>query len=191
MGKDSEVNGKDWSTSLMLARDFNIAHNHLLAKIRKLISSNKEFDNDFIEDIYINTRGKKYPIYRFSEKGRNMMIGSIRGVKNIPDKLYIIKSGEYYKIGISNDIVKRIKAISNNLPHDIYVVCYYLFSNAYSSYKAETYLHKVFKDYLIRSEWFSLPAGWEIIVSPIAVIYDGILFNSFSKEVIEINKIFS
>lgn len=68
--------------------------------------------------------------------------------------VYLVKSGDVYKIGMSNgDVKKRIETLQTGSPTPIETVCL-LQTNDASGLEAE--LHEKFKDKRTRGEWFSL-----------------------------------
>jgi hypothetical protein len=73
--------------------------------------------------------------------------------KNQPDGLYLIKTGEFIKIGISQNIEKRIKSMETDNPHKIELLFYQKIENAR---KIESFLHKQLKEHNVKNEWFKL-----------------------------------
>ena len=71
------------------------------------------------------------------------------------DDVYILKSDNYYKIGVAIDADKRVKELQTGNPHTIECI----FSRQVpEAYEAEKWLHDTFKQYKIRGEWFELDA---------------------------------
>lgn len=66
--------------------------------------------------------------------------------------LYVIKLGEYYKIGVTQRPEYRLKEFTK-LPHELIVIILEYVEN-YD--KLETQLHKLFFNKKIRGEWFNL-----------------------------------
>ncbi len=71
--------------------------------------------------------------------------------------LYIIQSGERgpYKIGITNDLVRRQDELQVGNPEVLYLVASFDFGSESRAQHAERELHKLFKDHRIRGEWFN------------------------------------
>jgi ribosomal protein S25 len=67
------------------------------------------------------------------------------------DGLYLIQAGEYTKIGITQDINKRLKSMETDNPLKLKILFYQKFENAN---KLESYLHKVLKKFNTKNEWF-------------------------------------
>jgi predicted DNA-binding protein (UPF0251 family) len=70
-----------------------------------------------------------------------------------PDGLYLIQTGEFTKIGISQDIEKRIKSMKTDNPLEIELLFYKKIKNVR---KVESFLHKQLKEYNVKNEWFKL-----------------------------------
>ena len=70
--------------------------------------------------------------------------------------VYLFKCGSAYKIGITNNVVRRFQGIRNITPHKIEFIaatrCYYEEDADY----LESELHAVYKDKKIHHEWFKL-----------------------------------
>jgi len=72
---------------------------------------------------------------------------------NFPDGIYIIKTNEFYKIGITNNIKRRIKEIEALNPFKIELI---LYKKLLYSKTVEAFLHAEFRDKNIKGEWFNL-----------------------------------
>jgi very-short-patch-repair endonuclease len=64
--------------SVQLAEEINKRHSNITRDIIKLLGRNNEYKNDFIQSTYTNPRGKVYPCYLISEKGRQVMLDKYR-----------------------------------------------------------------------------------------------------------------
>lgn len=75
------------------------------------------------------------------------------GLSSFKDWLYVLKCGEFYKIGVSNWVEKRVKQIQNGNPYKVEVIIKYHYENSY-------YLEKLFHQKFFRKntggEWFKL-----------------------------------
>lgn len=69
---------------------------------------------------------------------------------------YIIKSGEYFKIGKTVNLAKRLKQYDTHNPDYQMVIGI--------DGDCEEYLHKLFELYHYKLEWFKLPLNWEEIL---------------------------
>lgn len=69
---------------------------------------------------------------------------------------YIIKSGEYHKIGKTSNLDKRLEQYNTHNPN--YQVVKIIEGNC------ETYLQKLFRAYHYKTEWFIFPVNWEEII---------------------------
>lgn len=62
--------------------------------------------------------------------------------------IYLMESGEYYKIGYAKDVEKRMKAYSTHNPN------FKLIDSLVGTKEVENTLHKLCKDFQVKSEWF-------------------------------------
>lgn len=67
--------------------------------------------------------------------------------------LYLVDAGGLYKIGISQDINKRLKSLQTGSPHTVRCVAYYHTDE--SAMTIERKLHKLFDKYRLSGEWFN------------------------------------
>jgi len=67
--------------------------------------------------------------------------------------IYVIKSQDNYKIGVTNNIKTRTKKYITESPHKIKVI---ISAKANDYLNKERFLHNYFKESRIRGEWFSL-----------------------------------
>lgn len=71
-------------------------------------------------------------------------------------KIYIIQCNEYVKIGVSNGVTdRRIRELQSGNPYKIILLN--TFVPIIDAYKYEQQLHKRYKEYRVRGEWFELP----------------------------------
>lgn len=74
--------------------------------------------------------------------------------------VYLLKSynedlGDVYKIGVSkNKIEERLRNLRTGNPNEIKVVCIY--ETKVKNTKLESRLHRRFKHYLVKGEWYNL-----------------------------------
>jgi hypothetical protein len=77
--------------------------------------------------------------------------------KKYPDGyIYLIKLKEQniYKIGVSQNVRRRLLDINNILPFEFDIVSLHNFKDVYN---LEEYILKKFKGYKLKGEWFKLP----------------------------------
>lgn len=77
-------------------------------------------------------------------------------MQDTPDRsgyVYVVQGGKYHKIGQCVDINKRLSQFSPKLPFRSEIVYTFKVSNRY---KAETFLHLIFKEKRSNGEWFEL-----------------------------------
>jgi hypothetical protein len=69
--------------------------------------------------------------------------------------LYLIqqKGSSFFKVGISNNVKRRLENLQSGNPHKLYIVRYWKISNK----GIETLVHNVLVEYHVRLEWFDIP----------------------------------
>ncbi len=67
--------------------------------------------------------------------------------------IYLIKCEKYYKIGRTNNVKKRIKTFSVEMPFDIKLINSWKVSDMFG---CEKQVHEKFEDFRINGEWFDL-----------------------------------
>jgi hypothetical protein len=69
--------------------------------------------------------------------------------------LYLIqqKGSNYCKVGVSNNIKRRLENLQSGNPHKLYVVRYWKIKDR----AIETLVHNVLAEYHVRLEWFDIP----------------------------------
>lgn len=71
--------------------------------------------------------------------------------------VYIIRNGVngHYKIGIANNVERRLEELQVGNPVELFIVCKFFFKSRKVANKVEKSLHNRFKDHRVRGEWFS------------------------------------
>lgn len=67
------------------------------------------------------------------------------------DRIYILKSDNYYKIGVAADVDRRVKGLQTGNPHTIECIFSRLVPEAYT---VEKHIHKELEVYKVKGEWF-------------------------------------
>lgn len=110
------------------------------------------------------------PIGRIGKKELLYNRADIEACLNLPKKelppinlndensgyVYIFKQGEFYKIGKSKNVERRLQAIIGMSPYETILVHQILCRNMH---EAEKHLHRCFFDKWIKNEWFALSGG--------------------------------
>lgn len=75
---------------------------------------------------------------------------------------FIGADGDYVKIGVSNNPVRRLNSLQQGNPHEIWLMA---IINSPAPYASEAALHEKFADKHIRGEWYLLdrPDDYEFI----------------------------
>jgi hypothetical protein len=69
--------------------------------------------------------------------------------------LYLIqqKGSNYFKVGISNNVKRRLENLQSGNPHKLYVVRYWFIVDK----SIEALIHNVLAAYHVHLEWFDIP----------------------------------
>jgi hypothetical protein len=69
--------------------------------------------------------------------------------------LYLIqqKGSNYFKVGISTNVKRRLENLQSGNPHKLYVVRYWKIKDK----GIETLVHSVLVEYHVQLEWFDIP----------------------------------
>lgn len=101
----------------------------------------------------------------FLTSGQIKLAESLTAPKKVKKKtntkhyVYAISDGENIKIGMSNDVDKRLKTLQTSNSKDLIVVWkYYAGRQAKDATKIEKMLHRQCKSHRIRGEWFKMEA---------------------------------
>lgn len=68
--------------------------------------------------------------------------------------VYLIRMGEFFKIGIAKDVHKRISAMRVNTPHSVELLKHWRCRNPRDF---EKHMHLRFREFKVQGEWFRLP----------------------------------
>lgn len=104
---------------------------------------------------------KKGDIEKYNEEIKKIRIEQIGSVsltpkkKNLSGYVYILKSGIYYKIGISKNPKTRLQFYITENPNEIEIIAN---KKVEDSKTLEKRLHEKFKNKIHRGEWFLLEA---------------------------------
>ena len=153
-----EMNKKTVKTSFEMAEKLKKQHGNLLQTIYSIM---KRIDGKdiFIENFYYDKNRNKRRFIEITEKGLEILNNKtlVPQSKNLEfNTLYIVKHKDienYYKIGITKNLEKRLKSLNNASPTGIEVV-YQLESE--NVRKLEKDIHELLKGYNSNLEWFKL-----------------------------------
>ena len=113
---------------------------------------------DVKSSTYRNKREREYRQYLFSESGIEKIKAyySLRKPNVKSDKVYVLKHigfEGFYKIGITNNINKRIKQLSNGSPLGVEKIAEFQSNDAK---KTESLIHDKLNEQRRNGEWFEL-----------------------------------
>lgn len=66
--------------------------------------------------------------------------------------LYVLEANGLWKIGVTNNMEKRLKQLQTGNPYEINVM---LLEERKNPQKAEKYLHRIYHEKRLKGEWFS------------------------------------
>jgi hypothetical protein len=127
--------------------------------IRELVTNKDEQLFDLIENLiaYAEQEGEQVLKQRRQEDERanqNARISlTIKEPKKAPGYIYLIKSGDSYKIGRTKSISSRMKTFGIQLPFPFEIVH---MIEAENMYQAEEELHQKYSHCRLNGEWFAL-----------------------------------
>lgn len=108
----------------------------------------------------------------------------IKKPKDKMHKLYIMRSGEFIKIGVtSGDIKKRVSSVQTGTPTPIYYVSYYDLKERDKAFSIEKSLHKKLSRRRTHGEWFVNVRDNSSEIKEVLIEYG---INPISKKCIEI-----
>ena len=121
----------------------------------------KSFYGKTLEDLYFKIEPflqkieyeKTMRAERTKERLISRIIANVKDDKQKQKGVYLIDDGEFVKIGVAQNLEKRLNDIQVSNPRKIHVIAYTKFKNAY---KIESILHKKFKDKNVSGEWFDI-----------------------------------
>ena len=90
------------------------------------------------------------------KKVNDLLYLYITGVVNKEENgkfVYILKCNEFYKIGITDNIEKRLSSIRNGNPYKVTVLHS---KRKQDAYNVEQSLHRLYRKVRVRGEWFQL-----------------------------------
>lgn len=136
-------------TSLELARLTGKQHDKVRRTLRNQSSLYKG-----IKSTYIDMRGREQEMIELSEESFKLFLDRVKGkVKKQSSLIYLIKAGDYTKIGIASDIDKRVRQLQtgNPLPLEVIFTC-----NVDNAKDIESKLHIKYYKVRMVGEWFKL-----------------------------------
>lgn len=116
-------------------------------------------------DTYMKNEDKSYYIYDlYNRSVKSILLTELQfnniikliefnSQKNKSNKLYIVESNGYIKVGITHDIQKRLKQLNASSPNEAVLIKEYEIDNAR---ECEAYIHNKYKDLNHKYEWFKL-----------------------------------
>lgn len=81
---------------------------------------------------------------------------SVNGDRREPTSVYIIQSATYCKVGIANDVKRRLSMFAAGNPHELVLRGSYRFQSRMYALLAERTSHRVLAEWSIGREWFAV-----------------------------------
>lgn len=149
-----------YRTSLEVAKEFGKKHKHVLESIENIMVQDKQGSSKrFLKGTYkVKNSLRSYPMYYLSYSGYQYLKNkyTTRKKSTKSNYLYIVKQiglDDYYKIGITHSIKKRLKQFENVAPIGIELVGSYKTDKAL---ELETELHNTYEASNSNLEWYHL-----------------------------------
>jgi hypothetical protein len=143
-------------TTLEIAERTGKRHDNVLRDTRNMLTELygegglSKFRESFTAD-----NGHTYTCYRLPKHEADLLMTKYRVRTQNKKSLYVylLECQGFYKIGITRNVVERLKACQTGNPFEIKLVYYDFCSRART---VEGILHALFKDKNVRGEWFKL-----------------------------------
>ena len=117
----------------------------------------KKVTSDYVEKCLITKYGSKLKTLVVSAadytKAYHIIVHNKS--RSQSDTLYMMKSADHIKIGITNDVDKRISSIRTSTPFEVELIGSWKFCEN-SVYRIEQFIHKQYASENIKLEWFKL-----------------------------------
>ena len=146
--KEYYTNNPDVKDSLRLATEFNLSHSQAIRAIKPIVDKNTV-------PILINKY--KYEVIPLNELDyeKCKAVFTFRQSKIRSNIIYLMESDGYYKIGITTDIKKRLRALNASSPLEVSLI---YSKETKDAPKIEKFLHNIFHAKNHKFEWFALTA---------------------------------
>lgn len=140
----------------LIMKTRNLEHGIVLSLFHDFFGDAKFLPSSFVD--YVSDRAF------WDTKKTNRIISKLQSLGHLPltendsgAGVYIISDGEFFKIGVANDVSKRIQDMQTGNARKLYAV--YFGVTAVNPYTVEGVLHSRYEDCRIRGEWFDLSLG--------------------------------
>lgn len=77
------------------------------------------------------------------------------------EKVYLCKTGSYYKIGVSRRVKQRVSTLQSSNPEELELIG---ILDVKHPWLVEMFLHEVFSEYNVRGEWFKFDKFYEVAI---------------------------
>lgn len=94
--------------------------------------------------------------------------------------LYVLELQEYCKIGVSRDFPKRLASINKAMPFEVNVAKAQKVPLS-ALMHTEAWMHRLFKNKIVKNEWFKMPASEALSALPQAVLFSKV-FDRYCSE---------
>ncbi len=149
--------GKVTITSNVIAELTGKLHKTVMRDIRVIIENigAKEICTEVAPSTYKDKANREKPNFVLTKEFTDKLLSKYN-LNSKPKKsnlLYLLKADKYYKIGVTRNLVSRIKSIQTGCMFEVEVEETWLIDDPT---KTERQLHKIFKNKRMTGEWFEL-----------------------------------
>ena len=105
----------------------------------------------------VDSSGKQFKVLIVNEEGYNktkVIAEHNKSLKKVSNNIYLMRTEAYTKIGIAENVNKRLMSLNNSNPTGITLIDSWDYAE--QAYEVEQYLHKKYKKYNKSLEWFCL-----------------------------------
>ncbi|AKF30957.1 MULTISPECIES: Rha family transcriptional regulator [Bacillus amyloliquefaciens group] len=156
------------SDSREIAEEFKKRHDHVLRDIKSIVERQPEFECDFDKQYYTSQRGKKLPLYKITEHGKERLITRYKYSQMSPR--FETSFGDWLGRFFCSTIIERQKKIDRYrldffFPDIWLIVEYDEKEHRYKKIadkKRENVINAVFKQKGITPTWVRVKEGHEI-----------------------------
>lgn len=117
----------------------------------------KQVCKNYIHKKLVDGSGKQFKVLLVNEEEYNrtkVIAEHNKSLKKVSNNIYLVRTETYTKIGIAENVNKRLISLNNSNPTGVTLINSWDYAE--QAYEVEQYLHKKYKQYNKSLEWFCL-----------------------------------